>query len=265
MVKSVPFKLDLPPTIGQVSGYDFKKTQLAWQQSPQWHVLILTFYSGEITVNGSAQRFNEGSAIVVTPGSLANIRRDDCPKNGHFFLHFTAHPEATHLVSLPTISDFAPYLPAFDNLLAMAFDRFLFTKCAAQSVVWTLLWSLSTEPNASAENPSLAKVRDFVEQNLAKDFSVADLARVAGISHNHLIRIMREELGVTPQQYVRQKRLETACQLLVSSPEPIKSIAHSVGISDLQRFNKLVRDAFGASPRELRSQKLVKTSFRDTR
>lgn len=265
MVKSVTFQLDLPPTIGQATGFNFEKFEISWQQSTQWYLAILAFYSGDITINGNEYSFEEKSVIIVPPGSLIKLKRTNDVEKVHYFLHFNAHPDASHPVSLPITSDFSHLGKAFDLMFAIAFDRFLFTKSAVQSTVWSLLWAISTEPNTSAENPVMSRIREFVEQNLARDFSITDLADYVGISHNHLIRVMRDEHGIPPNQYIRQKRMEQACQMLISSPEPIKTIALKVGIPDLQRFNKLVRETFGVSPRELRSRKLVPTNFKDTR
>jgi transcriptional regulator GlxA family with amidase domain len=75
------------------------------------------------------------------------------------------------------------------------------------------------------------------------------------VSHNHLTRLFRAETGSTVVGYVQARRMARARHLLTSSTLPIPAVAASVGIPDLQAFNKTCRRERGASPRAIRSQR----------
>jgi len=76
---------------------------------------------------------------------------------------------------------------------------------------------------------------------------------VAGVSHNHLTRLFRAEAGVPVVSYIRQRRMARARHLLTASTMSIPAIAASIGITDLQAFNKACRRELGRSPRAIRA------------
>jgi transcriptional regulator GlxA family with amidase domain len=99
----------------------------------------------------------------------------------------------------------------------------------------------------------VAKALAYIASNLASPLTVPDVARAAGVSHNHLTRLFRVETGDTVVAHIRRRRLERARHLLRESTLSIPTVAASVGIADLQAFNKACRREFGASPRAVRA------------
>jgi transcriptional regulator GlxA family with amidase domain len=102
----------------------------------------------------------------------------------------------------------------------------------------------------------------YIEGNLARSLTVPSLAAVAGVSHNHLTRLFRAETGTTVVAYIRQRRMARARHLLVSSTLSIPAIAASVGIPDLQAFNKTCHRELGGAPRAVRAGNAVVGSGR---
>ena len=78
------------------------------------------------------------------------------------------------------------------------------------------------------------------------------IAAAVGVSHNHLTRLFTAGQGLTVVGYLRRRRIEHARQLLVHSTMSITAIASTVGIPDLQAFNKACRTVTGLGPRALR-------------
>jgi transcriptional regulator GlxA family with amidase domain len=86
---------------------------------------------------------------------------------------------------------------------------------------------------------------------------VPALARAVGVSHNHLTRLFRLETGLTVVAYIRSRRMARARHLLVSSTLSIPAVAATVGIPDLQAFNKTCHRELGGSPRAVRAGNAV--------
>ncbi len=99
----------------------------------------------------------------------------------------------------------------------------------------------------------LAVAAAHIEAHLATSLSVGDIARVAGVSHNHLTRLFRARTGLTVVGYIRRRRMERARHLLTASTLSVTAVAAAVGIPDLQAFNKVCRRELGESPREVRN------------
>jgi transcriptional regulator GlxA family with amidase domain len=65
--------------------------------------------------------------------------------------------------------------------------------------------------------------------------------------------LFRAETGYTVVGYIRRRRMERARHLLRESTLSIPAIAASVGVADLQAFNKACRRELGDSPRAVRA------------
>lgn len=112
----------------------------------------------------------------------------------------------------------------------------------------------ATESRPGSRHPALRTAVAYIEEHLAGPLTVPGIARVAGVSHTHLTRLFREDTGHTVVAHIRRRRMERARHLLIASTLAIPAIAATVGIPDLQAFNKTCRKELGASPRAVRER-----------
>lgn len=150
----------------------------------------------------------------------------------------------------------------WDHCLRLALQRLPFSKHRTPAVYWNLLLRVAQPLHTFRSNPHVEVATAYIEQNLGHRISISDVAREADISHNQLIRHFRNELGITPIQYVRERRAEIARTLLTTTSKSIKQIALQVGVPDLHQFNRLIRDCLGMSPRQVRSERWDVDYFR---
>ncbi|WP_426688678.1 helix-turn-helix transcriptional regulator [Rhodanobacter ginsengiterrae] len=78
--------------------------------------------------------------------------------------------------------------------------------------------------------------------------SLGELARDAGLSPFHFLRVFRRLVGMTPHQYVLRTRMHRVAVQLRDSAASISSIAFAAGFNDLSTFNRRFRTVMGASP-----------------
>jgi len=115
----------------------------------------------------------------------------------------------------------------------------------------------SLNPSASAiVTPShrlpYAAFDVHIEQHAAYPLQVADLARIAGLSSTRLHARFSAECGMTPMDYIRQRRLLKARRLVTQTLLPMGEIAAQVGYSSQSAFSAAMLRAFGCSPLALR-------------
>jgi AraC family transcriptional regulator len=79
------------------------------------------------------------------------------------------------------------------------------------------------------------------------------VARIAGVSPFHFLRLFALVLGVTPHQYLVRARLRRAARLLADGDRSITDIAYDVGFGDLSNFVRTFHRAAGTSPRGFRA------------
>jgi transcriptional regulator GlxA family with amidase domain len=154
------------------------------------------------------------------------------------------------------MQDAGPEFPMLSSLLLNAIAAAPGAPEHTRAEIWTALWRVArlTPPTATSRgpHPAVGTAIAHIEARLAAPLTIPEIARAAGISHNHLTRLFRAETGTTVVAYIRRRRLQRAHHLLRATTLSIPAVAASVGIPDLQAFNKACRRELGASPRVLR-------------
>lgn len=92
------------------------------------------------------------------------------------------------------------------------------------------------------------KMSDLVEANLANsDFGIADITQHLGVSRSLLHLKMKNILGMSMGDYIRRKRLDKACQMLLKGYN-VSETAYATGFSDPNYFSKAFKKHIGVSP-----------------
>jgi transcriptional regulator GlxA family with amidase domain len=97
------------------------------------------------------------------------------------------------------------------------------------------------------------ELRRELDTDFAQPLVLRRLAQDRGISVRGLQRDFHELTGRTIQQYVRDRRLETAVGLLKGSADKVEWIANVVGWTSRKNLNRALARSHGASPSALRS------------
>jgi AraC family transcriptional regulator len=101
----------------------------------------------------------------------------------------------------------------------------------------------------------VCRARDYANAMFAQSVTLAELARVACMSPNHLLRTFRQLFHQTPHQFLVDRRLEEAKRLLANEELTVTDICLGVGFESLGSFSTLFRKQFGCSPSEWRALK----------
>ncbi len=101
----------------------------------------------------------------------------------------------------------------------------------------------------------MRRVTDFINDNLEQDLTLTDIAQVAELSHFHFARAFRKTMGVTPQQYITNRRIEKAKELLAKSNLPIVEIGFQTGFKNQSHFTTLFRKFTSLTPKIWREVK----------
>ncbi len=91
------------------------------------------------------------------------------------------------------------------------------------------------------------------------------LARRAGLSTFHFLRVFSRVLGVTPHQYLLAARLRRAAALLAHPDRPVTDVAFEVGFGDLSHFARTFRRSVGVSPGRFRRLPRAERKFLQAR
>lgn len=90
----------------------------------------------------------------------------------------------------------------------------------------------------------------YINSNLQRQLTVAELASIAAMSASHYAYSFRTTAGVTPMRYVREQRLDKARNLLAQNCLAINEIADKVGFDNPEHFSRLFKRRYAMTPGE---------------
>lgn len=102
----------------------------------------------------------------------------------------------------------------------------------------------------------LCKGKEFLENNFERSISIGSAAEYATLSEYHFFRLFKAAFGVTPQQYLIQKRLSKSLELLRAGHYSVTEASTATGFADVYSFSKAFKKHFGISPSNVAENKL---------
>ena len=133
-----------------------------------------------------------------------------------------------------------------------------------------LLGDYSTAPERTRGIPTggltrnnAKRVLEYAEANLERGLTLHELAEVAQLSTHHFVRMFKKTLGVTPYQYLLERRVERAKDLLRGKRASLAEVALSSGFGSQSHFTSAFHRVVGATPAEF--QRLAGKPTRSSR
>lgn len=97
-------------------------------------------------------------------------------------------------------------------------------------------------------NPAIKEAKHYIEKNYKNNLPLDKIANHVGLSRYHFSRLFKQELSVSPHQYIISLRLKFAKQSLMDTSESIESIAFSCGFSTPSHFIDCFKKHVGMTP-----------------
>ena len=126
-------------------------------------------------------------------------------------------------------------------------------ECALLEALGELVIRCASKPERSAPLPAprstaaLRRVRDLLEAEYARAVTISELAREAGLSTFHLIRVFRASFGLPPYKYLEQVRIQQA-RRLIRHGFPLTHVVHATGFSDQSHLTRYFKRIVGVTP-----------------
>ncbi|MBE9109048.1 helix-turn-helix transcriptional regulator [Nodosilinea sp. LEGE 07298] len=116
-----------------------------------------------------------------------------------------------------------------------------------------------TQPRLSSIASGLSKakrnqVKEYVDANLHQDLKLVELAAIAQISPAYFARLFKQSEGISPHQYILQRRVEQAQALLRHSELSLAEIAVRVGFCDQSHLTRCFKRLVGVTPTQFRQR-----------
>lgn len=109
---------------------------------------------------------------------------------------------------------------------------------------------LSNDPGRLSRS-TLQHVTEYIHAHLDRDLKLIELSTIAQLSQYHFLRLFKQQMGITPHQYILQRRIEKAKHLLKHSELSIADIAVRTGFCDQSHLTRCFKRIVGVTPKQL--------------
>lgn len=99
-----------------------------------------------------------------------------------------------------------------------------------------------------------SKLLGFIEENLASELSLPELAGVVHLQPAYLSHLFKQELGVGLRAFILQRRIERAQELMRTTEDSLDQIGSALGFNDGFHFSKTFKRLTGMAPSQFRKQ-----------
>ncbi len=233
--------------------------------------------SGRYMVNNRYYELNQGDIVICNANTLHGERPsderairscsiglkdvfiDDFPEN------CLVSEDETPVISTGLLEEQTASLFRTVNLLAA--DRMhLSDTCTSLSISLLLLTCdmlLSRRKNAvrSGRTCSPASLTQaYIDEHYHEQLTLSELGRELNMSEYYLAHCFKDEYHIPPMQYMMERRIGEAQQLLINTELPAGDISEALGFSSVSHFNAMFRKYVGIPPGKFRkSMKAMNT------
>ena len=124
-------------------------------------------------------------------------------------------------------------------------------KCAVFELMYEFLkCSKTSSQNVSSD---IASILDYIEENITKKLPLSSLAEICGLSLAGFKRKFRNQMGISPGDYIIRRKIEYSKKLLLKGYS-VTQTAFEMDFSSSQHFSSSFRKCCGVSPTQFTSQ-----------
>jgi len=228
---------------GACTGFRWEMLRL---KSFHWKYYWNPNGSGKVRFGGREHSLGRRNACLIPPGT--EFEPISLEPMDHLYLHFSCSGKASRIYRHGTYE--VPPQPrqadaVFRDLLEVdeASARLLL-RCL--SLIHEALAYMPEE--ATITDPRVADWLQVIDASPETAGSNEAFARHIGLHSQSAIRLFRQQTGMTPRQYILQKRLQKACLLLRQTSLSLDLVAERSGFTDRRYMGRLFAKRLGMSP-----------------
>lgn len=234
------------------------------------HYLLHYILFGRGTYNNqyTTYQLKAGQAFLITPNALTMYHADAKEPWTYIWIEFDGLKAAEYL-SMAGLSQTAPiFIPFSYEKSNPVSEHLIYMMEHPKESQLNIMGHLYLFFDALIKNSSCRKINktgnlqefymqaavNFVEQNYNKNISVEDIADCCNLNRSYFGKLFKDNMSVTPQEFLMKYRLNKACDLLQGTDKLIGEIAAAVGYDNQLHFSRAFRSVYGTAPREWRNQ-----------
>ena len=247
-------------------GYEFN-----CEDRTGYHLHVILGGRGVLNVNGTDYPLHRGQMFVTKPGEQTWYRADEKDPWVYCWMTFDGYKAVKYIESTglragvnwrECYEDPRMFYAYVKDILARPETTLANGLYRLSLLLSFLSLAIETEEkkqpfprheNDVSTNTYVDKAVIYIQSNFA-NVKIADVARNIGINRSYLTKIFKARMGVSPQEFLMECKLNYACKLLLETDAQIQDVSRRVGYDNLLTFSKIFKDKYGISPKNYRIQ-----------
>lgn len=237
---------------------------------PYYLIHYILSGSGIFKVDNVTYHLHAGQGFLIVPNCRTTYIADKETPWSYVWLGFTGKSAATWLDQI-NLSETRPVFNS-DNSYELAncvnevltLDRLSMENnlralsCFFRFLSYIAAGTVANIQQANSEkNQYVTQAIQYIGHHLSK-VTVESLAQVVNLNRSYLTSLFKQDLDLTPSEYIQNFRITKARHLLESSDISIDQVAEQCGYQRTNSFTRVFKRTYGISPRQYRQQVKIK-------
>ncbi|MBE6768357.1 MAG: helix-turn-helix domain-containing protein [Ruminococcaceae bacterium] len=231
--------------------------------SPHLHRFseVLYVQSGVMTMylDGQKQKIHAGEAVFILPHAVHSYTAETanrclCVVCSNDFLPCLFETLGDRVPNTPVFSARA-IAATFSAISETAADDGVRFMALLNTVADAFVKQVTLVPKKKGErNPLYREVLTYIDENYHRELTLSAVAKALGYHEKYLSALVGSMGDMNFRTLLASRRIEAACGLLkeADSGRTIAEVAHEVGFSSINTFNRVFKAFCGVTPREFR-------------
>ena len=255
-------------TIFRQGGYYELPVNGVWQLDRMHSFCQNKFYyltegSFSITIEGTEYIAQPGDWFFIPAGAMHRYSNIPGVEMKKYWMHFDICPSVNLLAPLQVAykvnaADSPKVQELFQEFAKLRKSHDLCDRLRVKAIILNLLAEYlrladkNTQVVWEERDEDMRNVLSYIQENFRRNLTTEELAGVCHMHPTHFIRAFKLRMAQTPHQYIADRRMEYARQLLDRSDRSIIEIASAAGFYDLAHFSRTFKQYYSMTPTQYR-------------
>lgn len=229
----------------------------------QYIFIYCTKGKGEIRLNNVTTKITPNQFFIIPKNTKHEYKADEKNPWSIYWLHFKGNlaPElykrysATHISNYKSVSFSADKIALFEKIFRLFSSNYLenhieYANLLSLNFISAFIYhDFESGKDLSYSDTLVDLIKDFLLNNLDKNYTLDDLAEKFNYSKSYLHTKFKEKTGYPVLVFFNLKKIQKACEYLNYTDLSIKQISFKIGFDDPLYFSRVFKNFMGKSPR----------------
>ncbi|WP_127483744.1 AraC family transcriptional regulator [Paenibacillus ehimensis] len=221
---------------------------------------------GKLSIDNETYPIKENQAFLIPANKIAFYQADAQDpweycwvgfmgiQSEYYLQHIAVVNGGAYVINVENANDFYMLIQTMLDISGASLSSSLFIQGYLYHILAMLVSAGKTISAVHRGSLSYAlQAMNYLDKNYSNtNVQIHAIADFLGLHPNYLSTIFKQDIGVTPKEYLIQLRMKKACELLQQTSYPIHIISNSVGYADPLTFSRAFKTVTGMSPKAYR-------------